>query len=299
VHLPSPPKTLPSRFKAGINKGDTMPRVKRERLNPKGCIPMPKLLEQRKGLVFGVANDRSIAWHIAKNLIDHGATCAFAHLPGEKMERRARKTIEAGGVADPFLIPCDASSDDDLDQTFAAVKQRFDTIDFLIHSIAFADREYLKHNNFNQTPRDVFSQALDISAYSLVAMAGRAKEIMPRGGSILAMTYYGSEKVIPGYNVMGVAKAALEATTRYLAAELGQSGIRVNTISAGPIKTLSSMAVASVDEMFDWVERKAPLRRNVNADEVGKTATFLVSDLASAITGENIFVDCGYNIVGL
>ena len=150
-----------------------------------------------------------------------------------------------------------------------------------------------------KTPRDVFNQALDISAYSLVAVAGRAKDIMPNGGSVLAMSYYGSEKAIPGYNVMGVAKAALEACTRYLAAELGEYGIRVNTISAGPIRTLSSMAVGGIDEIFDWVSRKAPLRRNIGGDEVGKTALYLVSDLASGVTGENIFVDAGYNIVGL
>ncbi len=257
------------------------------------------LLDGKKGLVFGVANDRSIAWHIARNLIAHGATCGFAHLPGEKMERRARKAIEGGGVVDPFLVPCDASNDEDLDRTFAAVKERFDAIDFLVHSIAFADRTYLKHGNFHETPREVFGQALDISAYTLVAMANRAAACMPNGGSIIGMTYYGSEKAIPGYNVMGVAKAALEACTRYLALELGEKGIRVNTISAGPIKTLSSMAVDGLDQIFEWVEKKAPLRRNVEADEVGKSGVYLVSDLSSGVTGENIYVDCGYNVVGL
>ncbi len=257
------------------------------------------LLDGQKGLVFGVANDRSIAWHVARNVINQGATCAFAHLPGEKMERRARKTIEAGGIADPFMISCDATNDDDLDATFATIKERFDAIDFVIHSIAYADREYLKTGNFHQTPRDVFLQALDISAYSLVAMSKRALEIMPNGGSIVAMTYFGSEKVLPGYNVMGVAKAALEASTRYLSAELGEKGIRVNTISAGPLRTLSSMAVGGVDEMFEWAEKKSPLRRNIEADEVGKTAVYLLSDLASGVTGENLYVDCGYNIMGL
>ncbi len=257
------------------------------------------LLEGRKGLVFGVANDRSIAWHIAANLIDHGATCGFAHLPGEKMQRRVRKTLEAGGVTDPWLIPCDASKDQDLDHVFAAAKDRFDAVDFVVHSIAFADREYLRPGNFRQTPRDSFARALDISAYTLVAMADRAAQIMPNGGSILAMTYYGSDKVVPGYNVMGVAKAALEACTRYLAAELGEKGIRVNTISAGPVRTLSAMAVGGIDDRFEWVEKKAPLKRNIEPDEIGKTAVFLVSDLSSGVTGENIFVDCGYNIIGL
>jgi enoyl-[acyl-carrier protein] reductase I len=257
------------------------------------------LLDGKKGLVFGVANDRSIAWSIAENAIKHGATCAFTHLPGEKMERRVRKTLEAGGVTDPWLVSCDASNDDDLDTVFAKVKADFDGIDFLIHSIAFADREYLKIGNFVQTPRNVFTQALDISAYTLVAMARRAAGVMPSGGSIIAMTYLGSEKVVPGYNVMGVAKAALEASARYLAFELGEKGIRVNTISAGPVRTLSAMAVGGVDDMFSHVERKAPLRRNIEGDDVGRTAVYLLSDLSSGVTGENIYVDCGYNTVGL
>ena len=175
------------------------------------------LLDGKRGLVFGVANDRSIAWHIAEQMIAHGATCAFTHLPGEKMERRARKAIESGGCTDPWLMPCDASSDEDLDKVFAKVREDFDTIDFVIHSIAFADREYLQIGNFAETTREAFCKALDISAYTLVAMAKRAAPLMTNGGSIIAMSYYGSEKVVPGYNVMGVAKAALEANARYLA----------------------------------------------------------------------------------
>ncbi len=257
------------------------------------------LLEGRKGLIFGIANDRSIAYHVAQSLHEEGATCGFPHLPGEKNARRTQKAIEAIGIGDPWLIPCDAASDDDLDAVLAATKERFDTIDFVIHSIAYADRTYLKPGMFHQTPRDVWSQALDISAYTLVAMAQRFKPIMPRGGSIIAMSYYGAEKAIPGYNVMGVAKAALEAATRYLALELGESGIRVNTISAGPLRTLSSMGVGGIDEIFDWVAKKSPLQRNIEAGEVGKTATFLVSDLSTGVTGENLYVDAGYNIVGL
>lgn len=257
------------------------------------------LLTGRKGLVFGIANDRSIACHIAQSFVKEGAVCGFPYLPGEKNERRVSKAVEEAGIANPWMIACDASQDADLDATFAAAREKFDTIDFVVHSIAFADRTYLKPGKFAETPRGVFAQALDISAYSLVAMARRAKEIMPRGGSVLAMTYYGSDKAVPGYNVMGVAKAALEACTRYLALELGEFGIRVNTISAGPIKTLSSMAVGGIDEIFQWVEKKAPLHRNIDAAEVGKTAVFLASDLSSGITGENIFVDSGYNIVGL
>lgn len=257
------------------------------------------LLNGRRGLIFGIANDRSIAAHIAAEAVRQGAACGFPYLPGEKNERRVRKAIEEIGIRDPWMIPCDASADADLDATFAAARERLDSIDFVVHSIAFAERAYLKPGGFHQTPREVFLQAVDISAYSLVAMARRAKDLMPRGGSIIAMTYYGSEKVIPGYNVMGVAKAALEACARYLAAELGPAGIRVNTISAGPLKTLSSMAVGGIDEVFDWVARKSPLQRNITADEVGKTAAYLLSDLSSGTTAQNIFVDGGYSSVGL
>jgi len=257
------------------------------------------LLDGRKGLVFGIANDRSIACHIARNLVSEGAVCGFPYLPGEKNERRVGKALDALGMTDPWMMSCDVSNDDDLDKTFAAAREKFDSIDFVIHSVAFADRTYLKPGMFAETPREVFTQALEISAYSLVGMARRAKAMMPRGGSILAMTYYGSEKAIPGYNVMGVAKAALEASVRYLALELGESGVRVNSVSAGPLRTLSSMAVGGIDEIFDWVSKKAPLRRNIEADEVGKTAVYLCSDLASGVTGENIFVDAGYSIVGL
>lgn len=257
------------------------------------------LLDGKKGLVFGIANDRSIACHIAASAKEQGATLAFPYLPGEKNERRVCKALNGIGITDPMLLPCDASSDEELDKTFAAAKENFDAIDFVVHSIAFADRTWLKPGMFTETPKDAFMQALDISAYSLVSIARRAKAIMPQGGSIIAMTYYGSQKAVPGYNVMGVAKAALEACTRYLALELGEHGIRVNSVSAGPIKTLSSMAVGGIDEIFEWVEKKAPLRRNVTAGEVGKTAAYLLSDLSSGVTGENLFVDAGYNTVGL
>lgn len=257
------------------------------------------LLEGRKGLIFGVANDRSIACAIGKCVLDEGASCGFPYYPGEKNERRVLKGLETVGILDPWLLPCDATKDGDLDATIAATKERFDSIDFLVHSVAFAERAYLKPGKFAETPREVFAQALDISAYSLVAMAYRAKAIMPRGGSIVAMTYYGSEKAIPGYNVMGVAKAALEASTRYLSSELGEHGIRVNTISAGPLRTLSAMAVGGIDEIFDLVAEKAPLRRNIEASDVGKTAVYLISDLSSGVTGENIYVDAGFSIMGL
>jgi len=257
------------------------------------------LLDGRRGLIFGVANERSIAWHIARSLLAEGAVCGFSHLPGEKMERRVRQTVERGGLRNPWLYPCDVGRDDDIEAVFEAARRSFGALSFLVHSVAFADKEYLKLGRFTETPRQVFCQALDISAYTLIAMADRARRLMPQGGSILALSYYGAEKVVPGYNVMGVAKAALEASARYLAAELGRCNIRVNTLSAGPCRTLSAMAVGGIDEMFDWVEKKSPLQRNINTEEVGKSAVYLISDLSSGVTGENIYVDAGYNTMGV
>ena len=257
------------------------------------------LLDGRKGLVFGVANERSIAWHIARSLVAEGAVCGFSYLPGEKNERRVRQTIERGGVKNPWLYPCDVGKDEDIAAVFEAARREYDAISFVVHSVAFADKEYLKIGRFTATPRQVLTQALDNSAYTLIAMANAARQIMPAGGAILALSYYGSEKVVPGYNVMGVAKASLEASARYLAAELGRCNIRVNTLSAGPCRTLSAMAVGGIDEMFEWVQKKAPLQRNIDTEEVGKSAVYLISDLASGVTGENLYVDAGYNTMGV
>lgn len=262
------------------------------------------LLDGKKGLILNIANDRSIATHIAINCIKQGATCGFGYLPmgdAAKSERRVRKAMEEGGFPDAWLHQCDVGSDQSIEAFFAAAREQFPQIDFLVHSLAFANREYLKseYGNFSATPRDVFTQACDISAYSLIALARAAVPMMPNGGSIIAMTYLGAEKVIPGYNIMGVAKAALESTARYLAADLGIKKIRVNTVSAGPVRTLSAMAVGKIDEMFAHQERKAPLQRNIDGDEVGKTAVYLLSDLSSGVTGENIYVDAGFNIIGL
>ncbi|HSZ55197.1 MAG TPA: enoyl-ACP reductase [Tepidisphaeraceae bacterium] len=257
------------------------------------------LLDGKKGLILSIANDRSIAWHIANSAIKEGAKCGFGYLPIEKMERRVRKAMEEGGFAQEWLYPCDVGRDEDIEKFFAAAREQFGAIDFLVHSLAFADRTYLQTGKFLSTPRQVFSQALDISAYSLIALSRAAAPMMPNGGSILALTYLGGEKAVPGYNVMGVAKAALESSMRYLAFELGEKKIRVNTVSAGPVRTLSAMAVGGIDEMFDHVARKAPLKRNIEPEEVGKTALFLLSDLSSGVTGENIHVDSGFNIVGL
>ncbi|MCB9847631.1 MAG: enoyl-ACP reductase [Phycisphaeraceae bacterium] len=260
------------------------------------------LLQGKTGLVFGVANDRSYAWHIASALIAHGARCAFQHLPGDKNERRTRMACEKiEGAGDLTLYPCDASKDEDLDSVFDAYTKKHERLDFVIHSIAFADREWLSYGKFTETPREAYLSAIDISAYTLAAMAHRAAEPMKAtgGGSILAMSYYGAEKIVPGYNVMGVAKAALECTMRYLAGELGQHNIRVNTISGGPLKTLASSAVGGIGAMLESTPIKAPLKRNVEGADVGGAAVFLVSDLASGITAENIYVDCGVNAVGV
>jgi len=261
------------------------------------------LMDGKKGIVFGVANERSYAWFIAKQLIAHGARCAFAHLPGDKMERRCRKAVEAVGVETPWLMPCDASKDEDLDTVFEKLGEDLGAIDFVVHSIAFADRQFLEIGNFHTTTREAWTQALDISAYTLVAMAQRALPLMrnndPAGGSIISMSYFGGEKVIPGYNVMGIAKAALEHSTRYLAAELGEHNVRVNSISGGPLRTLAAMAVGGIDEMFEHQARKAPLKRNIEGEEVGDTAVYLLSDLSTGVTGETIHVDAGFSVVGL
>lgn len=258
------------------------------------------LLQGKVGLVFGVANDRSYATHIARSIIELGGECAFAHLPGEKNERRTRKAVEGLGVTDAWLAPCDAAKDEDLDEIFAAYAKAHSRLDFLIHSIAFADREWLQPGRFVDTPREAYLSAVDVSAYTLAGMARRARQMMRAsgGGSILAMSYYGSEKVVSGYNVMGVAKAALECTARYLAADLGGDAIRVNTISGGPLKTLAASAVGGIDVMLDATPKYAPLRRNVEGSDVGGTAAWLVSDLSRGVTGENIYVDCGVNIIG-
>ena len=257
------------------------------------------LMDGKRGVVFGIANDRSYAWYISKQLIEQGAECAFTYLPMGKMERRVRKAVGELGVDDPWLMACDASQDEDLDALFAKLGEDFGKIDFIVHSIAFAHREFLQVGNFHTTPREAFTQALDVSAYTLLAMAQRGAPLMTDGGSIVSMSYYGGEKVIPGYNVMGIAKAALEHTTRYLAAELGEKNIRVNAISGGPLKTLAASAVGEIDEMFAHQARKAPLKRNITGEEVGDTAAYLLSDLASGVTGETIHVDGGFNIVGL
>lgn len=257
------------------------------------------LMQGKRGLVVGIANDRSYAWYITQQLLAGGAECCFTNLPGEKMERRVRSALNELDIRDPWLVPCDASKDEDLDALFEKLTTDFGSIDFIVHSIAFADREYLQIGNFHKTTRAAWTLALDISAYTLLGMAQRAVPLMPDGGSIISMSYYGGEKVVPGYNVMGIAKAALEHTTRYLAAELGEQKIRVNAISGGPLRTLAAMAVGGISQMFEHHEQRAPLKRNVSGEEVGDTAVYLLSDASSAVTGEVIHVDCGFHVIGV
>lgn len=257
------------------------------------------LMDGKVGLIVGIANERSYAWYIAEALKNQGARLAFTHIPGEKNERRTRRAIDALGISDPWLVPLDAGSDEQLDQVFARYAESFDRMDYLVHSIAFAETEWLQFGKFVETPRKAYLQAVDISSYTLLAMSKRAKAMMARtGGSIICMSYYGAEKVVPGYNVMGVAKAALECTTRYLAAEMGADKIRVNAISGGYLRTLAASAVAGTDNMAQRNLERAPLRRNVEGSDVGNTAVFLLSDLSAGITGETIYVDCGVNLIG-
>jgi enoyl-[acyl-carrier protein] reductase I len=257
------------------------------------------LMDGKRGLIVGIANDHSYAYFIAESLLREGAQCLFTHLPGEKMERRCRKAIDQLGVTEPWLASLDAGSDQQLDDVFAKIGADFGGLDFLVHSIAFADKDWLKEDAFAATPRTVFIQALDISAYTYMAMANRAAPLMSNGGAMVAMSYYGAEKAVPGYNVMGVAKAALESATRYLALELGPRNVRVNTISGGPLRTMSALAVGGFSEILGWVEKKAPLRRNVTGRDVGDAAVFLLSGLSAGITGQTLHVDCGYSSIGL
>jgi enoyl-[acyl-carrier protein] reductase I len=249
------------------------------------------LLENRVGIVFGVANKRSIAWATAQVCTEAGAQLAFTY-----QNERLKDNVAALAGADALLTQCDVTKPEEVEATFGAVRERFGRLDFLVHSLAFAPREALE-GEYVATTREAFLTALDISAYSLTELARAAAPLMTEGGSIVSMTYYGAEKVVPNYNVMGVAKAALEASTRYLASDLGRHNIRVNAISAGPIQTLAARGVGNLSAMMKHHAEHAPLRRNVEAREVGNAALFLVSPLSTGITGEVLHVDCGYNIM--
>ena len=255
---------------------------------------MSNSLQGRTAVVFGVANKRSIAWAIAQQMQQAGAQLAITY-QNERLKQEADDLIAELPNAQAFQ--CDVSRDEEIAQLFAQLKERYGKLDALVHSIAFAPAEDLK-GDFAETSREGFRIALDISAYSLVALARAARPLMTDGGSIITLTYYGSERVIPRYNVMGVAKSALEACVRYLAYDLGKSRIRVNAISAGPIKTLAARGISGFGEMLKEQAERSPLQRNVDINEVAATAVFLASDAGSGITGETIYVDCGYNIMG-
>lgn len=254
------------------------------------------LLEGKRAVIFGVANERSIAWAIAEAFHTEGAELAFT-FAGEMLEKRVRPLAESIGAK--IILPCDVTKDDEIENVFGHLQQEWGGLDILVHAVAFANKEDLS-NPYAQTGRAGFHLAMDVSAYSLVALARHAAPLMAdRSASILTLTYMGSEKVIPNYNVMGVAKAALEASVRYLAHDLGPQGIRINAISAGPIRTLAAAGISDFKTMLHHVAERAPLKRNIDAEEVGKTALFLCSPLGSAVTGEVLHVDAGYNIMGM
>jgi enoyl-[acyl-carrier protein] reductase I len=254
------------------------------------------MLKNKQGIIFGVANKRSIAWATAQALHQAGARLAFTY-QGDRLKDNVEGLTKAE-MLDSTLISCDVTKQEEVDETFKRVGTEFGRLDFLIHSIAFAPREALE-GEYLKTDREAFLTALEISSYSLTQLARAAAPLMTEGGSIVTMTFHGADKVYQGYNVMGVAKAALESSVRYLAADLGPRNIRVNAISAGPIQTLSARGVSGLSTMLKHHAERAPLHRNVEPREVGNTALFLCSELSSGITGETIYVDCGYNIMGL
>jgi enoyl-[acyl-carrier protein] reductase I len=253
------------------------------------------LFSGKKGMVLGVVNDYSIAWAISQQLLAEGAEIGFTHLPGEKMERRVRKLFDPIGAK--LVVPCDVQDDAQIAHAFSEAKRVYGALHFVLHSIAFAPIEDLKCP-FVEASRKGFAAAMDVSVYSLAAVARYAAEQMPHGGSIATMTYFGGERVVSGYNLMGVCKAALDAAVRYLAFDLGPKKIRVNAVSAGPVKTLAASAVGDADKLAGLYEAVSPMGRNIDREEVGKAGMFLLSDLSSGITGEILHVDCGYNVMG-
>ena len=253
------------------------------------------LLAGKRGLIMGVANDKSIAWGIAQACADAGAELAFSYM-GDAFKKRVAPLAAQLGV--DKLYDCDVSSEESIDACFAALGAEWDNLDFLVHAIGFSDKNELR-GRYVDTSRANFNMTMDVSVYSFTAVAQRAEKLMNRGGSMVTLTYYGAEQVMPHYNVMGVAKAALEASVKYLAEDLGKDGIRVNAISAGPIKTLAASGIGDFRYILKWNELNSPLRRNVTQEEVGKAALYLVSDLGTGTTGENLHVDSGYHVVGM
>jgi enoyl-[acyl-carrier protein] reductase I len=249
----------------------------------------------KKGLIMGVANDRSIAWGIAKSVADHGAELAFTY-QGEALQKRVAPLAQS--IGSDILLPCDVTDTASIDAVFADLEKRWGHLDFLVHAIAYSDKDELK-GDYIDTSAANFANSLNISCFSFTAIAQKAARLMSSGGSLVTLSYYGAEKVTPHYNVMGVAKAALEASVRYLAVDLGGRNIRVNAISAGPIKTLAASGIGDFRYILKWNEYNAPLKRNVTIEDVGKSGLFLLSDLASGVTGEVLHVDCGYHVVGM
>jgi enoyl-[acyl-carrier protein] reductase I len=254
---------------------------------------MAGLMEGKRVMVFGVANDRSIAWGISQLMHEHGARLGFNYV-GEALERRVRPLAESVGA--DLVLPCDVTSDEQVSAAFEQIREKWGGIDVLVHSVAYADKDDLS-GRFHNTTRHGFLKAMEISAYSLVHLAREAKPLMAPGGNIVTMTYYGAEKVVENYNMMGVAKAALEASVRYLAADLGPDGIRINAVSAGPIKTLAATGVKNFRGLMSQFEERAPLRRNVTLEDVGRATLFLCSELGSGVTGEILHVDLGFNVL--
>ncbi len=253
------------------------------------------LMAGKRGLIMGVANDRSLAWGAAKALADHGAEMAFT-FQGEALEKRVRPL--AGSIGSDFLLPCDVTDEASLDALFAAIDKRWGGLDFLVHAIAYSDKEELK-GRYVDTSRANFRQTMEVSCFSFTDCCRRAAAVMKNGGSLLTLTYYGAEKVVPHYNVMGVAKAALEASVRYLSVDLGGRAIRVNAISAGPIKTLAASGIGDFRYILKWNQLNSPLKRNITIEEVGNGALYLLSDLSSGVSGEIHHVDSGYHVVGM
>ena len=256
---------------------------------------MSDLLKGKRGLIMGLANDKSIAWGIARACHEAGAEPAFTYM-GDAFKKRVEPLAESINVNK--IYDCDAGNSSSLDSVFAAIKSDWGSLDFVVHAIGFSDKSELRGRYVDTSPEN-FRMTMDISAYTFTAITQRAEKLMNSGGSLLTLTYYGAEHVMPHYNVMGVAKAALEASVKYLAEDLGKDGIRVNAISAGPIKTLAASGIGDFRYILKWNELNSPLRRNVTQDEVGKTAIYLLSDLSSGVTGENIHVDAGYHVVGM
>ncbi|WP_394659491.1 enoyl-ACP reductase FabI [uncultured Novosphingobium sp.] len=256
---------------------------------------MTGLMQGKRGLIMGLANDKSLAWGIAKKLAEHGAELAFSY-QGDALAKRVKPLAESLGS--DFLLECDVSDMAALDTAFDTLKGRWDTLDFVVHAIGFSDKNELR-GKYVDTSLENFLMTMNISAYSLVAVTKRAVAMMPNGGSILTLTYYGAEKVVPHYNVMGVAKAALETSVKYLANDLGPQNVRVNAISAGPIKTLAASGIGDFRYILKWNELNAPLRRNVTIDDVGGSGLYFLSDLSSGVTGETHHVDAGYHVVGM